>query len=161
MKYFYIQQMYNEIFFIMRKLFLLVALLLFSACSGTTRYFVFLMVDNETGYDIEIFKNDIFYITIKNEESIILASNQCLSPNVEDINIEQIFLQTNKISFWTIKDNQMTLSKEWTYEERNSSGKQLFRLSDYIQEEKIYDAEWRGESFQYNYSITIYKEDLQ
>lgn len=63
MKYFYIQQMYNEIFLIMRKLFLLAALLLFSACSGTTRYFVFLMVDNETGYDIEIFKNDIFYKT--------------------------------------------------------------------------------------------------
>ncbi len=116
----------------MKRLLLFVSSLLFCACINLQEYhyFVSLVLNNQTGYDIEIFKDDEYHATMKNGNYCEIFRGNC-PYDIEGISIEPLLLQTNKISFWKIEGNSIKFLKEWTYEDRDNDGKQLFRLSEH------------------------------
>lgn len=144
----------------MKKTLLLFLIFLLSACAKEVRYTASFILINKTGYDIEIFKGAQLYKTVSNDKSCQLFSGKCRA-NAEALTIGDVINDTRIISLWKINSNEFTFLKEWTYENRNESGKQLFRLSDYTMSYTISDYGGNFIPETYCYEIFIYPTDLQ
>lgn len=141
----------------MRKHILFISIFIIYSCIEIQPhyYVTSLAVKNKTGYDIEIFKDDEYYTTFNNNDSCELFREKCPF-DIEYINLEQIIKQSKKICFWKIDGDYSTFLKEWTYDNRNEPGKQLFRTSDYTQKTTIVEVNITN----YQFSLTIYPEDI-
>lgn len=145
----------------MKKQILLILTLLFSSCLGPKHYDVSIVINNQTGYDIEIFKDDEYYATSNNDDACEIIRGKCpYDIDNTGFNIDKIIKQNKKISFWKIEGDYATFLKEWTYDNRNEPGKQLFRTSDYTQKMTITYIEGNPLITDYQFSITIYPEDI-
>ncbi len=144
----------------MKKSILLFLIFFLSACEKEVRYTASFILINKTGYTLEIFKDAQLYKTVSNDNSCELFSGKCQA-NAEGLTIGDVINDTRIISLWKINSNEFTFLKEWTYENRNESGKQLFRLSDYTMNYTLSDYGGYYIPETYFYEIILYPTDLQ
>ncbi len=134
-------------------------LLLCTSCLKPQRFYSSLVLINKTGYNIEVFKDDEYHATVKNDKDCEIFRGEC-PDDIENVNIEELLLQTEKISIWKIEGDNISFLKEWLYKDRNEPGKQLFRPSDYTHDMSISSGDEKYNTCDYRFSITIYNEDL-
>lgn len=146
--------------------------------SKDIEYFARMVVVNNTGRTIEVFKDDTYFGTFRDQEKFVLFEN---NDEYQFIDLEELIQEegdllgeyVEEISIYDVTDGiSPVFLKKWTYGEREQKGKQLYRLADSDTEVKTEDV--KGSHFtngkfyseghvyiRFTYTFTINPEDIR
>lgn len=117
---------------------------------------------NNTGYDIEIYKDKECGEILANRDYLRIIPSDS-SNDFEKVSLERYFEDHGEklkdISVYAVIDGERKFLKKWTFAGRNGDGKQLYRLSD--SEIRVrHRPELSGLYIHFIYTFSIYPEDV-
>lgn len=146
--------------------------------SRSVRYFAQMVVFNNTGRTIEVFKEDAYFGTFRDQEKFVLFEN---ADEYQFIDLKTLIREdgellgeyVEEISVYDVTGvSSPVLLKKWTYGDREQKGKQLYRLTD--SDTKVETEDVNGSHFtngkyysrghvyiRFTYTFTINHEDVE
>ena len=140
-------------------------------------YFARMVVVNNTGRTIEVFKEDAYFGTFRDQEKFVLFENV---DEYEFIDLKELIREDGDLIGEYVEERSIcdvmdgispVFLKKWTYGEREQKGKQLYRLTD--SDTKVETEDVKGSHFtngkfyseghvyiRFTYTFTINTEDV-
>ncbi len=149
----------------MKKLILLFAILFLVPSCKKSEYYIrfYFYINNQTSYDLELFKDYEYSATIKKNETYQWLYFCKIIDNIEiQYSLINDLIKRNNasVSLWKIKDNNISLAKKWRVENTDEEGKSIFRFSDYTLTDIYKHYRLHRTTIHEEFIITITDEDI-